>query len=206
MQAYITTTGLVGEKHGTIFRDVSLRKADGTIVVGTDSDGAQSMDSIAREDQLDLKHPIREIIVNRRQVVDGLTITYQLTDNRALTKTHGYKPTDQKNAHPVPLGSTERIVGVFGSNGYHAEYGRNIFLSIGFVIYDSAKREGNTRVVDPFSSHVNPMSGADEMINADTVTRFYASDVVAFGGFHTVGSSQDAGLDGLFFYKNISAQ
>ncbi|KAI0332697.1 hypothetical protein GY45DRAFT_437237 [Cubamyces sp. BRFM 1775] len=159
-----------------------------------------------KEGNLDIKHPIKKIVVYRRNVVDGLSITYQLTGGKELTTTHGYNPSTPASAHTVTLSDTERLVGVFGINGYHGSYKRIVFLRVVFVIFDAVT--ASTRIVDPFSSGHggSAVPEAEANKNAVETTEFYVSDVVAFGGFHTPGTEQGTGIDGLFFYKNIGTQ
>lgn len=86
--------------------------------------------------------------------------------------------------------ASESLVGVFGRAGYQDNYHRELVNSIGFVIFD--KDTALTRVagVSPFEMprlrtslsnvYSKPYGNSG---NTNFGQPFYASDVVAFGGF-----------------------
>ncbi|KAH9893166.1 hypothetical protein C8Q73DRAFT_521162 [Cubamyces lactineus] len=187
MQAYLTTS-LVGERRGEIFRDIFIRDADGKILV----DGPEG------KPVLDIQHPIQKVVVRSRfAAADGLSVTYQLANGEKLTLEHGYQGPGL-DASAVELGEDERLVGVFGRTGFHPWYRGNVILGLGFVVFDAAK--GTTRVVNPIQK-LDTAEQTEAQNAFPEGTKFYVSDVIAFGGFETGG-----GIPGLFFYKNAGAQ
>ncbi|KAH9893165.1 hypothetical protein C8Q73DRAFT_695883 [Cubamyces lactineus] len=200
MQAYITTT-LVGTTRGNLFEDIAFSNA-GKIVIR----------DIKEKPQLDHTHPIKQLSVYQitgLKVVVGLSVVYQLADGKSITISHGYtkSKTGKLVQKDVVLTDNERLVGVFGENSTDDRYKRQVFKHIGFVVVNDYLR--TTEIRDPFDS-VAATSYDQAAPPAAGTQYFYVSDVVAFGGFETTTSQQsdetDAGIDGLFFYKNVGLQ
>ncbi|KAI0332699.1 hypothetical protein GY45DRAFT_1368931 [Cubamyces sp. BRFM 1775] len=183
MQSY-TTTSLIGGQDGEMFQDIFIRDANGMFLVN----------GLETKPELNVEHPIRSITLYSRFVVDGISVTYQLANGENMTLDHGLQ--DVQSMAVIDFNDQERLVGVFGSSGFHPWYRRNVILTIGFILFGAAT--ATTRVVDPFKPE--PASSSGE------VTSFYASDVLAFGGFHRPGSDQSAGINGLVFHKNVGVQ
>ncbi|KAI0664514.1 hypothetical protein C8Q70DRAFT_930443 [Cubamyces menziesii] len=203
MQAHITTS-LVGERAGEIFRDIYIRDADGKFLVN----GSEG------KPVLDIQHPIQRIAVRTRfAAVDSLSVTYQLEGGGNVTLDRGFQVPDP-NAGAIDFtgqtpfavmlsrAESERLVGVFGRTGFHPWYRTNAILALSLVIFDTAK--GTTRVVDTLQP-----SGTDQAAPSEATiqegTRFYVSDVLAFGGFEVLGTGFGT-IPGLFFYKDAGAQ
>ncbi|KAI8973077.1 hypothetical protein BD414DRAFT_539980 [Trametes punicea] len=170
-----TTSSLVGGNDGILSQDIYFLTGEDHFVLND-----------SKKSQLDLQHPISQINVSCGLVVDGISVTYQLSDGTSTTMTHGSP--DFPNVHIIKLNHNERLAGVFGRAGPHSFFHRQMVNTLSFVIHDSVK--GTARIDGP---HGNP-DGQDEG------SSFYVSDVLAFGSF-AKANSPGIGLCGLFFYK-----
>ncbi|EKM52142.1 uncharacterized protein PHACADRAFT_199635 [Phanerochaete carnosa HHB-10118-sp] len=176
MQAY-TESNVVGGTDGTFFSDVLYLRQDGLLAVTN------------RHDPLHVENPIKSIAVSASWIVDGIRVTYNLAGGGTASIPHGSEWPNPKAI--VYFSSSESLVGVFGRAGYQDNYGRAMVNNIGFVIFD--KSTATTRVAGPYGNEGSTNYGAP----------FYASDVIAFGGF--ARETGPMGLSGLIFFKRLCA-
>ncbi|EIW56064.1 uncharacterized protein TRAVEDRAFT_129128, partial [Trametes versicolor FP-101664 SS1] len=118
---------------------------------------------------LNMARPIKRITVSCGWIIDGISITYNLSDGKTATLEHGSQFGSAATA--IDFNADEVLASVLGRAGRQSYYQREMVNNIGFVIFDTAK--GTTRTVGPFGNGNRATEG----------TPFICSDVVAFGGF-----------------------
>ncbi|KAI1792321.1 hypothetical protein LXA43DRAFT_1093845 [Ganoderma leucocontextum] len=172
MQNYGVTSLIGGATPGSHFSDVFYMNHDGKFVL---NDAARSI--------LNTTHPICQIAVSSGTIVDGLSVTYQLEGGNTALMQHGsaFNPPSAV----VSFGTNEVLAAVYGREGYHSTYKRDMVTDIAFVVFDTTTDE--SRTVGPFGKggQGNP---------------FWVSDVLALGSF--AQNTTQYGLSGLIFYKN----
>ncbi|KAI0748916.1 hypothetical protein C8Q74DRAFT_1222831 [Fomes fomentarius] len=199
MRAYIETA-VVGGEEGTLFSDLYLRHGDGSFLVND-----------KQKATLDADRPIKSITVYYGRVIEGISVTYGLTNDHSTVIKHGNTTgTNAAQEHKTiklnvilpplltcPNAEGDVIAAVFGRAGYRAYYSRTLVSQIGFFIYN--KKTGANRVEGHTDSWGKPFGGTEDPSPEDTL--FHFGDVIAFGGFAKDADPQ--GLSGLTFFKKM---
>jgi len=146
---------------------------------------------------INVDYPIRSIRVLYNDVVDGLSVIYNLSSTGTRTVDHGTLPTSTdpnlKNTE-FNLSANESIIAITGKAGFHPVFGIRV-NQISFVVYD--KSTGHSNIHGPFGNGDHGNYGTSFRATANGI--FVAFGGAAVNGNPSVAQATQAGdLGGLY--------
>ncbi|PIL32642.1 hypothetical protein GSI_05346 [Ganoderma sinense ZZ0214-1] len=180
MQNYAVTSLIGGTTPGSYSSDIFYMDHGGQFVL---NDGANNT--------LNSTYPIHQISVSSGWIVDGISVSYNLQGGEPETAIVSHGSVFNPPNGVVTFGANEVLAAVYGREGYHTTYKRDMITNIAFVVFNTNTEQ--YRTAGPFGNGDGSNQGQP----------FWTSDVLALGSFGQ--STPSLGLSGLLFFRNPSS-